>query len=106
MKDEGEQPLPISFSYINNKHILYFHFPRKKSVVTLLSPSFFTSLQIGQVPKALQNFRAFKINLPGAGVESGGGGGGFWLRQAGSGALGAPQGTRDLSLAGRLPTGR
>jgi len=30
VKDEGEKPLPISLSYINNKDILYFHFPRTR----------------------------------------------------------------------------
>jgi hypothetical protein len=55
VKSEGEQAPPFSSPYININSSLYFIF-HNKSVGTLLSPSLFTFLQIGQVSKNLADF--------------------------------------------------
>ena len=106
VKGEGEEPLPISFRY---KYIFIttFLFSYNKSVVTLLSPSPFTSLQIGQVPENWRNCLCGRINLPGGRAKKGRSGKGFCRLRRGIGILAraprvAGRGLAQLTAANEL----
>jgi hypothetical protein len=51
--------------------ILVFFIFLQQECRTLVSPSLFTILRIGQVPENLEKFSRAPINLPGGGVRNG-----------------------------------
>jgi hypothetical protein len=110
VKGEGEEPLPISLSYININSSCVFHFPRTRVWGIFPSPSSFTILrigQIGQVPENLPRFLCVQINLPGPGRNRRWGEGFCRPGQAGSGIV---EKTRQEVIlhprADRAPTSR
>ena len=85
VNSEGEEPAPISSSYINTNASCIFIYIGQECSNPLL-PSLFTTLragQVGQVPETQAIFCGLIEISQGRGSERGGGGGGFQLRRRG-----------------------